>query len=58
MALLPYKVYKLVFIKGKRRAVSVCPFSIVVVGGLKSLIVFSCKVPLSDKVCIIYKAKP
>jgi hypothetical protein len=58
VALLPYKVYKLILFRGKRRAVLVCPVSAVIVGGLKSSIVLSYRVSLSNKVYIVYEAKP
>ena len=57
MAPLLYEMHKLVLFKDKCRAMSVCLFSIAIVGGLKSLIILSHKVPLSNKVYIIYKAK-
>ena len=58
MAPLLCEVYKLVLFKGKRRIILVCLFNTAIIGSLQLLIVLSRKIPLSDKVYIIYKAKP
>ena len=55
---MPYKVHKLVLLRGERRAVSVYPCSAAGIGGLQPLTVFCRGVPPSNKVYVVYEAKP
>ena len=54
----PYKIYKLIFLKDERCIILVYLYNIAFIYSLQLLIVLYYKVPLSNKIFVIYKIKP